>query len=307
MQNDKLTYIQDFVQDFVFEKHFGPTKMRMTHMHPLYELFYFPKPLRQRLIVNGQEEICPTACIVISTPYTVHYMETIEDCPDDLPRYVLYFNENLIHDVGGEELFGNSEDRSFGLLFRLTEEEADYFGMLISQLDPDASLPQRKSDRERYIPFLIGRLFSAVPKHRISRIGKSGSYVQKIMQDIHDATEADVILRTDEIAMKYSVSRSKLERDFKGATGSTVREFINMCRINRVMRLIRSQKKLKMSEIASMCGFRSETYLFAFFKKYTGYSPKEYQRNKNIENNGLLSRRLTEGDNNGKDYLYGCR
>ena len=303
---DRISHILDFARDFVFEKQYGAPKMRMTHVHPQYELYFFPKAVAQKLIINNQEEICRTACIVISKPYTVHSMVAIEDCPPDLERYVVYFNEQMLIEAGGESLFGDSSKKNYGLLFKLTDEEAAHFGSLIKLLDPDSGFPLRQSDVERYIPFLLGRIFTAVPQLRISRVGNGDNYIQEVMRFIHSSIFSDKLLTTDEIAQSFAVSRSKIERDFKASTGNTVREFINMCRINRIMMLIRSPEKLTMSKIAEKCSFKSETYLFSFFKKYMGYSPKEYRNNKNIENCGLLVR-SAKGENDGKDYLYGCR
>lgn len=304
---ERLSHILDFALEFVFEKQYGAPKMRMTHVHPQYELYFFPKAIAQRLVINNQEEICRTACIVISKPYTVHSMVALENCPDDLERYVVYFDEPMLYAAGGDTLFGAPSKKSFGLLFKLTDEEAKYYGSLIKLLDPDGEFPLRKSDRERYIPFLLGRIFTAVPRMRIFRIGSGESYIQEVMRFIYDSIFSDTLVTTDGIAKHFSVSRSKIERDFKASVGNTVREFINMCRINRIMILIRSPENYKMSEIAEKCAFKSETYLFAFFKKFMGYSPKEYRNNKNIENNGLLSRAAVKGEKDGKNYLYGCR
>ena len=303
---DKMSHMLDFARDFVFEKQYGAPKMRMTHVHPQYELYFFPKAVSQKLIINNQQEICRTACIVISKPYTVHSMVAIEDCPPDLERYVVYFNEPMLIEAGGESLFGDPSKKSYGLLFRLTDEESAHFASLIKILDSESKFPLRPSDVERYIPFLLGRIFTGVPQLRISRVGNGDSYIQEVMRFIHSNIFSDKLVTTDEIAQDFSVSRSKLERDFKASTGNTVREFINMCRINRIKILIRSPENLKMSEIAEKCSFKSETYLFAFFKKYMGYSPREYRNNKNIENCGLLARSAIGGIN-GKDYLYGCR
>ena len=104
----RVSHILDFARDFVFEKQYGAPKMRMTHVHPQYELYFFPRAVSQKLVINNQQEICRTACIVISKPYTVHSMVAIEDCPPDLERYVVYFNEQMLIEAGGESLFGVS-------------------------------------------------------------------------------------------------------------------------------------------------------------------------------------------------------
>ncbi len=299
--------ILDFARDFVFEKQYGNIEMPFAHVHPQYELYFFPRAVRQRLVVNGQEAISLTACIAISKPYTVHSMQTLEPCPPETERYVIYFTEAVFEPKDIESIFKEENGKNFGIIFKLTDEESEYYSSLVKILDPESEFPLKKADRERFIPFLLSRIISGIPRERTFKMGNGENYVQDVMRSIHNSIFSDTLISTDEIARIFSVSRSKLERDFKASCGTTVREFINMCRISRIMALIRSDKNFKMSEIAEKCSFKSETYLFAFFKKYTGVSPKEYKNSIKKEESSRLGIALATGGENGKNYIYGCR
>ena len=58
-----------------------------------------------------------------------------------------------------------------------------------------------------------------------------------------------------DIAEHFSVSRSKLDRDFKRFTGITPRQFIEFCRINHAKILLGRKESLSIREIAEKCGF----------------------------------------------------
>jgi len=56
----------------------------------------------------------------------------------------------------------------------------------------------------------------------------------------------------------------------------TPRDYITRSRIERAKRLIRSRPELKMSDIASECGFSSQTVFATIFHRHVGSSPREF-------------------------------
>ena len=119
-------------------------------------------------------------------------------------------------------------------------------------------------------------------------MGATEFYIQDVLryvaENIASAPDADTI------AKHFAVSRSKLDRDFKASVGMTVHEFFETCRLNYAKSLLSSKKAYTAAEISEACGFKNETYFFAFFKKHTGLSPSEYKRE-----------RLTISAQSGKD------
>ena len=73
------------------------------------------------------------------------------------------------------------------------------------------------------------------------------------------------------------ISRSKLDRDFKQYTGTTIHAFMDMCRLNQAKILLGLRPYLSIAEIATYCGFTGETYFFPFFKRNTGMTPIQYR------------------------------
>ncbi len=80
-----------------------------------------------------------------------------------------------------------------------------------------------------------------------------------------------------EIAEAVPFSPSYLSRFYKTKMGENLFDTINKLRIEKAKRLLEKHEK-KIYEIADMTGFEDTAYFSKVFKKYTGCSPKEYQR-----------------------------
>lgn len=78
------------------------------------------------------------------------------------------------------------------------------------------------------------------------------------------------------IAEKFFVTPSYLSRSFKKAEGVNLISYITGKRIRKAKEYI-EQGDLKLSEIAFLVGYDDYTYFNKVFKRYTQYSPKDYQ------------------------------
>lgn len=81
------------------------------------------------------------------------------------------------------------------------------------------------------------------------------------------------------VANELNISKSYLSYYFKNVTGVGFVEYVNQYRIDRSKEQL-SISDATVNEIAINCGFNNVTSFIRTFKKYTGMTPKEYQRNK---------------------------
>ncbi len=72
-------------------------------------------------------------------------------------------------------------------------------------------------------------------------------------------------------------SRRYLEIHFKRGIGTTVKEFLLQAKIERIQSLL-ERTDMSIGEIASACGFMSDSYLAVVFKRATGISMTEWRR-----------------------------
>ena len=84
-------------------------------------------------------------------------------------------------------------------------------------------------------------------------------------------------IRVADIAKKYHIDRSHLERSFKKENGFSVREAITNFRIKKAQTLLR-ETSFSVSEIAKASGFKDRLYFSKFFHNKFGMTPSEYRK-----------------------------
>mgnify|MGYP002519456659 CR=1 FL=1 len=84
-------------------------------------------------------------------------------------------------------------------------------------------------------------------------------------------------VKVADVAKKYHVDRSHLERSFKKDTGLSIREAITNFRIKKAQTLLR-ETSFSISETAKASGFKDRLYFSKFFHKKFGMTPTEYRR-----------------------------
>jgi len=108
------------------------------------------------------------------------------------------------------------------------------------------------------------------------RNGKTGSehgVVGRLVQYLNEHLDEDV--SHNEIAAKYRIHPGYLSRLFKQEMGETLSEYMLRIRIERAAGLLK-EGRYKIGDIAGKVGYSASSYFSIMFKKYTGYSPREY-------------------------------
>lgn len=81
----------------------------------------------------------------------------------------------------------------------------------------------------------------------------------------------------DEIANEVHVNSSYLSRTYKLKTGKNLFDVVNIKKIEKSKEYIAKYNK-KINEVALLVGFSDSAYFSRVFKKYTGLTPKEFER-----------------------------
>ena len=98
-----------------------------------------------------------------------------------------------------------------------------------------------------------------------------------LFAEIKHAVDSDkgLNLKETDLAEKFSVSVSTLQRVFKNTYGKTISEYKNELRISKAKKLLITGN-YTMEEIAETLGFCDSAYFSRCFKKAEGLSPKKY-------------------------------
>ena len=82
---------------------------------------------------------------------------------------------------------------------------------------------------------------------------------------------------TQELAEANHTSAANLCRVFRRETGETISGYRNRIRVRRAMEMAADQS-VPLNEIASLCGYPSESNFYKQFRRVTGQTPGEYRR-----------------------------
>lgn len=79
------------------------------------------------------------------------------------------------------------------------------------------------------------------------------------------------------LSRTYSTNRTTLMAEFKRVTGKTINEFVLDKRID-LSKQILAFTNISIEELATKCGFSSQSYFTRAFKKKTGLSPMQFRK-----------------------------
>lgn len=91
--------------------------------------------------------------------------------------------------------------------------------------------------------------------------------------DLHFADR----LRVDEVARLAGLSPSRFNHVFRDRTGMPFSRYLSQLRLDKVKRLL-ATSRMRITEIAMVCGFGSLANFNRMFKASAGVSPREYRR-----------------------------
>lgn len=116
----------------------------------------------------------------------------------------------------------------------------------------------------------------------VSRSGKSGAeiVIEKAKDYIGNNFDKDISL--EDVAEHIFLSPVYFSRFFKQQTGENFTDYLIKVRMNYAIKLL-TKSNLKVYEISDRVGYKNSKYFTRLFKKYTGYTPKEYQKHFNGE------------------------
>lgn len=105
-------------------------------------------------------------------------------------------------------------------------------------------------------------------------IGPQSEVIKKALHYIHTNINSDITL--EKVAEYTNVSRPYLCCLFKKGTGYKFCQYVNMTKINLAKDLLQKTSS-SLDIISDKCGFKSQSYFCATFKKCEGITPNQYR------------------------------
>ncbi|WP_421772953.1 GlxA family transcriptional regulator [Gracilimonas sp.] len=119
-------------------------------------------------------------------------------------------------------------------------------------------------DRNSQSPFII---FEGQKDHTDDKVKKA----QKFIED-----HFEKMIRVDDLADQFAMSRRTLERRFKKATSNTITEYIQRVKVEAAKKSLESSRK-NVTEVMYDVGYSDTKSFRDLFRRITGLTPIEYR------------------------------
>ncbi len=253
--------------------------MPFRHTHLQYEILYIKKG---NAIVenNGTRTEVSAPCIVVHKPFTLH--RVIVQGTEVYERYVTNFDESLL----------TSFSTWIPDLVKMTESASTVIALdsQISDRITDIFNEMRTCSEEGIdgrCELLLAYLINIVTSYSGSGVEFTKqvecAYVASAMDYIASHFGENILI--EELSKKLFVSRAKFISDFKSYTGITVKQYIQLTRINYAKLMLVSGSSI--TETAQRCGFCDDSHFVYTFRKLVGMTPRAYSLNPALADTGV--------------------
>ena len=259
--------IYDITPDFYIGKDAGKLAMHNMHYHRSYELYYCFRGEREYFIGDEFYRI-GEGDIVLIPEETIH-----RTAGKWATRFLIYFSDTFLRRFFSEDMI-SALHISDTLVFHPDDELRDRI-----EAELNAMLGEYSEGSEENFPSLASRLarllldIAAAPKSYVPysdrRIAQIVRYINDHYSEINDIQQ---------IADHFFLSKYHLCRIFSKNLGISLISYLNTIKVRVAAELMKNEK-LKLTDIATHCGFNSSSYLCKVFRAEKGVSPTVYRKN----------------------------
>ncbi len=86
------------------------------------------------------------------------------------------------------------------------------------------------------------------------------------------------LIREVQLCKKFDLSPRSLQRYFKGETGLTCKEYLNIFRVNYALRMLTRNPDYDISDISYLCGYFDQSHFIKDFKNIIGLTPTQIKK-----------------------------
>lgn len=194
-----------------------------------------------------------------------------EQKKNDLFSYMRHFleqNERQLNPAEMKVIHHDLIQVFYGYLYENHISTHDFIKDSVSQAI-QASAEKSSVNMMKYVTYMYDCVMQC-----IDEVKKSESVVEKAKKYISQHFSENI--GRAEIAEEVMLAPNYFSMLFHKETGQTIREYINLCRVEEAKRLL-SATSNSITDIALQVGFDNISYFSTVFKKYTNVSPVEYR------------------------------
>lgn len=248
----------------------------IPHRHSFYQVIWFKKPGRH--FVDYEVLDHPENTIFFINKSQIHYF--CDNAPNE--GYLFHFNDIFINKYGNgvmERFSASIFNEIEGNHLALSTSDTKKIGLLTSFIESEI-LFKDLNYKEQVYHYFQNILF------QIERLRqKEGNIDFKVTEDYKLAVnfkkmvfeQIDAFHSIDDYAYKLGTNSKTLTQASKKFLLDTPANIIKQSKLLEAKRML-SNQKVSIKEIAYSLGFEDPTYFTKYFKKGTGYTPREFQK-----------------------------
>ena len=251
------------------------TESFLIHNHPTYELYYYLEG-SATFLVNGVEYPLEPHTLIVFPPNVFHGIRVNDDQPYD--RHTLHFTADSISLERRSALMRllPRAEKTGDLPCLRRNMEGTAMHALLQAMDVCAA--HDAPTREKLMPILTEALISTIgltePRGEDGLFGETPRVTpaqETIITYLNEHFTEPITL--DGLAERFFISKHHLNRSFRKATGTTVRDYLISKRVTYVQQLLING--IPATQAATLAGFGDYTAFYRAYVKRFGHAPSQ--------------------------------
>jgi len=282
-----LSYYKNATNNFHITKITKPTEALKLHAHNYFQIYYI---INGKLIHHIKSDYAELLCgdVFILPPDIPHYIETDDNgvnfySMSFTPDFFLATKENnkLISDF--LHYLKTATLEKIQPKLSLPPEDIHFTEIMFKRIMLEFS--DNKTGREEVIKECVSVLLSIFARIYFEEKAESLNLeinkrsVAHCIEYIENHFNEDITLT--EIARRSAMSKTCFCNIFASITGTSFKNYLNICRIKKAAQLISSGEKI--SSVCTICGYNDFSTFYRNFKKQMKISPQQYQNKLNVK------------------------
>lgn len=249
--------------------HSAETLSKHPHFHDCHQIIFIVKG-RAEFCVNGKTLHASAGDIAIFSRYENH---SVLGCSDEYDRFVLHIEPDVANQKSAVYSLLTDRPDDFCNIIRVslyTDEITDIFKRILLEHHSTSKLANEMEQ------ILVKQLLITI--YRCTAVDLGNTYddvVSNVKRQLENTCHDQHTL--DALAKQYGVSVSSLSHRFRAATGVSVMEYLQSCRMANAKQML-AETDYSIGEIVEKCGFSDSSNFSRTFKKRNGLSPSDFRK-----------------------------